>query len=179
MKEEKRGEIWSYQHIDISNLINLTGLGVDSISSCNDTNFSVPQNSNQYWKNRKTRNFIHVLLYICTALTALPQTMIYFVFVQHGQRIYFVLVWVYYYISYISWFTSFVKLLFHQLSFGACCSMLQNSLFQCNNLIWYYNIVWTQSTKEQTPWQLKAFIFSLQTFIVANFILPVTYVTSL
>lgn len=48
------------------------------------TQISVPHNLNQYWKIRKIRNFIHVLLCVFTALTALPQTMIYFVFVKHA-----------------------------------------------------------------------------------------------
>lgn len=58
------------------------------------TQISVPHNLNQYWKIRKIRNFIHVLLCVWTALTALPQTMIYFVFVKHaiGQNNVFCLV---------------------------------------------------------------------------------------
>lgn len=81
------------------------------------TQISVPHNLNQYWKIRKTRNFTHVLLCLCTALTALPQTMIYFVFVKHaiGQNNVFWFFVSFLWLLYLIYFMIYlcIKLSFH------------------------------------------------------------------
>lgn len=105
---------------------------------------SVPQNSNQYWKIETLETLYMYYIYICTALTALPQIMIYISSSSSmaGKTIFFVLVsfyyyYYYYYISYISWFTSVLRFCFINCHLVHVIHVMNviNSLFQCNNLI--------------------------------------------
>lgn len=104
---------------------------------------SVPQNSNQYWKIETLETLYMYYIYICTALTALPQIMIYISSSSSmaGKTIFFVLVsfyyYDYYYISYISWFTSVLRFCFINCHLVHVIHVMNviNSLFQCNNLI--------------------------------------------
>lgn len=95
----------------------MVGCWLDQSLSCNDTNFCASQLKSVLENSKDSKLYTCIIMCMYTALTALPQTMIYFVFVKHaiGQNNVFWFFVSFLWLLYLIYFMIYlcIKLSFH------------------------------------------------------------------